>query len=55
MLYLEEKLFTVVCYAKHAHYLLGVGDKVKKSFWQKHVVLIEIKDVASKKLELQIF
>ena len=28
MLHFEEQLFTEVCSTKHAHYLLGVGDKV---------------------------
>ena len=34
-----EQQFTVVCRTKHAHYLLGVGDKVGKSFQWKYVVL----------------
>ena len=38
------------CSAKHAHYLLGEGDKVGESSKWKHIVLIEIKEEASKKL-----
>ena len=55
MLYFVKQLFTAVCSAKHAHNLLGVGDKVKESSKWKHVALIEIDDVPSKKLGLQIF
>ena len=47
---LGEVLFTAVCHAKHAYYLLGVGDKVWQLFRWKHVVLIEIENVATKKL-----
>ena len=38
-----EQMFTMVCSAKHAPYLLGVGDKVKESSRWKRVVLIENK------------
>ena len=55
MLYLGEQLFTEVCSAKHAHYLLGVGDKVGDMSSWKHMVLREIEDMTSKKLKLQIF
>ena len=55
MLHFWEQLFTVVCSGKHIHFLLGVGDKVWESSRWKDVVLIEIKDVASKKFGLQIF
>ena len=49
----SSQLFTAVCSAKHAHYLLSVGDKVGVllSRW-KHAVLIEIDDVVSKKFRL---
>ena len=40
---------------KHAHYLLGVDDKVGESSRWKHVVLIEIEDVARKKIRFKIF
>ena len=55
MLYFREQLFTGVCNAKYAHYLLGVVYKVAELFKLKHVILIEIKDEMSKKLGLQIF
>ena len=48
-------MFTAVCSDKSANYLLGWGDKVASSFKGKHKVLMEIKDVASKKFGLQIF
>ena len=51
---LGGQLFIVVLNNKHAHYLLGVVNKVGQSSCWKQVVLIEIKDVASKKLGLQI-
>ena len=41
--------------AKHALYLLSAGDKVERSSKWIPVVLINIEDVASKKLELKIF
>ena len=51
----REQLFTVLCCGKHAHLLLGVVDKAwALSIW-KHMVLIEIKDVARKKVGLEIF
>ena len=49
------ELFTVIGSAKHAHCLLDVGDKFGESSRWKHMVLLEIEDVASKKLGLQIF
>ena len=55
MLHFKEPFITVVFSAKQPHYLLGVGDKVGVSSRWKHIVLIEIEDVASKKLEIQIF
>ena len=55
MFHFGVQLFTVVCNAKYAHCLLVVGDKVRESFRWKHMVHIEIEDVASKKLGLQIF
>ena len=54
MFHFEDHLFAMVHSAKHAH-PLGVGDKVGEFFRWKHIVLIEIKDVISKKLGLQIF
>ena len=53
-LHFGEELLIVVCRAKHAHYLLGVEDKVKELSRQMHMVLTEIKKVANKKLELKI-
>ena len=50
MFHFGEQLFTVVCSAKHAHHLISVGDKVGESSRRKHMVLIEIKDLASKNL-----
>ena len=51
-----KQLFMVVLHSvRHAHYLLGVADKVEESSSWKHVVLIEIEDEASKKFGLQIF
>ena len=44
-----EKTFTVICSAKHVHYLLGVGDKVGESSRQKHMDHIEIEAVTGKK------
>ena len=52
MLHVQEQLFMAVCSAKHTHYMLGVGNKVRELSRWKHVVLIEIEDVASKKLGL---
>ena len=54
MLHYEEQLFTAVCSVKHGHFLLDVGDKVWESSSRKHMVLIDIKDVAIKKFEHQI-
>ena len=42
-----ELSFIVVCSAKHAHYLLSESDKVGESSRWKHVVLLEIEDVAT--------
>ena len=53
MLHFEE-LFTAVYCAKHAHYLLGGVIWLEESFRWKHMVFIEIEDVASKKLELEV-
>ena len=50
MLHLVEQLLTVVCNIKHVHCLLSGSDKVRKSSIWKHMVLIKIKDVISKKL-----
>ena len=49
------QLFIVVCCAKHADYFFGVDDKVGELFRWRHMVLIEINDVSSEKLDLQIF
>ena len=49
ILHFGEQLFTAVCSAKHAHYLLGVGNKIGESSKWKNMVLIKIKDMASKK------
>ena len=46
MFHFGKPLFTVVYSAKHAHYLLGVGDKVGELSSWKQIVLIEIEDVA---------
>ena len=54
-LHFGEPLFINVCNAKYVHHLLRVGDKIQESFWRKHMVLIEIKDVASKQLGVKIF
>ena len=54
MLHFQEKLFIVVYSAKHTHYFLGVKDKFGELYRWKHIVLIEIEDVASKKVEHQI-
>ncbi len=45
MLHFREQLFTAIFNAKHAFYLLGVGDNVKALSKWKYVVLIVIKDV----------
>ena len=42
MFHLGEQLFTVVHRGKHAHYLLGVGDKVRKSSRWRYSNLIQI-------------
>ena len=55
MLHFVEQQFITVCSGKYTHYLLAVGDKVKELSQWKDLVLIEIKDVASKKLGLEIF
>ena len=54
-LHFREQLFTAVYREKHVSYLLVVGGKVGESSRWKHVVLIEIADVASKKFWLEIF
>ena len=46
----REQLSPVVCIAKHAHYLLGVTNKVEESYQWNHVFLIKIEDVVNKKL-----
>ena len=43
------------CCAKHTHYLLGVGDKVRELGKWIPIFLKENKDVASEKLGFQIF
>ena len=55
VLHLREQLFPPAYSAKHAHCRLSVGDKVDESSRWKHLVLINIEDVLSKKLGLQIF
>ena len=52
MLHFRVQLLTAICSAKQAHNLLGVGDKVGVTSRWKHVVLREIMDEVSKKLEL---
>ena len=47
--------FTMVFSVNHAHYLLGVDNKIDELSRWKNSVLIEIEDVASKKLGFQIF
>ena len=54
MFHFGEQLFSIVFSAKHAHYLLGVGDKAGESSRCNHMVLKGIGNVASKKLEIQI-
>ena len=54
MIHFQEQLFIVVCSAKNPHYLLNVVNKVGEFCRWKHVVLLEIEDVASKKHGLQI-
>ena len=55
VLHFREQLFTAVGCAKHVHCLLDVGGKFRESSRWKHVILIKIEDVASKKFGLQIF
>ena len=50
MFHIGKQLFTVVCTTKNIYFLLGMDDRVGKLSRWKHVVLIEIKDAASKKL-----
>ena len=39
MVHFWEWMFTTICCAKHAHYLLGVADKVEEAFKWKYVFL----------------
>ena len=47
---LGEKLVIAACNTKCVHYLLGMSDKVGEASRWKHMVLIEIKEMSSKKL-----